>query len=183
MQFIKLNTKRQLLDRVLELQEELKTLKDGYLFFKRQYDVKVIQLSDRNDTIRHLESEIKYLQQQLEHEKAAVNGYKKAYEELKEKQKSVKPINVTINQVNTDVWKVIRDEVLQKTHKCTKECFKEHVLPAIQRDYDSINPKYKDNPKTINNLLVHWEQRLSETYDFIDALFLVYGKVIVNFKK
>ena len=171
MQFIYLNTRSGLIKRVLELQEELSDYKGYYEYYKKEYKMVVKEKAD----------EIKHLQQQLEHEKNAIDGYKKAYNELKEKQ--TKEVKVTVNQFSNDVWKLIRDEVLQETHKCTKECFREHVLPAIQSDYNSIDPKYKKNENVIDDFLDHWERRLSETYYFVDALFLFQGHVIVNFKK
>lgn len=208
MQFIFLKTKRQLFNKVLELQKENKEIRETVNFFKRQYDCKTIQLKDRNDTIRDLEKKIenlkkqnskdifysgleykaklkekndiiKFLEGQLEHEKNTADGYKKAYEELKE---TTKETNFTIKQINADVWKLIKGKTFQETHKCTEECFVKHVIPAIQRDYDSINPKYKENAQTIDSFLTHWEKRLGETYDFIEGLYVFHSQIKVKFK-
>ena len=175
MQFIYLNTKRQLLKRVLDLQEELNDYKRYYEHFRDGYKRVSKEIFDQNDYIKHLECS-------LEHEKNAADGYKKAYNELKEKE--TKEVNFTINQINAGVWKAIKAKTFpEETHKCTKECFVDHVMPAVQRDYDSINPKYKEDIETINAFLKHWGLRLKETYSFVNYLFVNFdGEVKAIFK-
>lgn len=209
MHFMYLNTKSQLIKRVLGLQEKLSEYKGYYEHFRGEYKRVSKEISDQNELIKVLEDklkrserklsreiflselecqsklqekddEIKHLQQQLEHEKDATNGYKKSYNELK--QKETKEVNFTINQINADVWKMIRYKTFP--HTCTEECFEEHVIPAIQRDYDSIDPKYKESNEAINYFLDHWEERLRKNYNFIYCLYIgKKGNVLVSFKK
>lgn len=177
MQFVYLNTRKQLLNRVLELQEEVNDYKGYYGYYKEAYKRVVKEKSDQDDYIRNLEG-------QLEHEKDAANGYKKAYfKELEEKQELLKPINVTIEQISADVLKMIREKTLQETHKCTKECFEEHIIPAIQHDCNSMNLECKPYNETVNKFLDHWEERLNENYNFIQCLYIKNGKIKVYFKK
>ena len=205
MQLMFLNTKSQLIKRVLELEKDNKEIRGTANFIKRQHDLKSIQLTYKNDTIKALEDklkqsdkklareiffselrfqarlqdkddEIKHLQQQLEHEQDASNGYKKDYNELKEKE--TKEVNFTINQINTDVWKMIKGKTLPEIHKCTKECFVKHVVPAIQRDYDSVNPKYKEDNDYISRFLAHWNDRLNDAYDFVHYLYLNFDREV-----
>lgn len=181
MHFMYSSTKKQLIKRVLELEKEKEEIKNTSLLIHEAYKSAFKSYKSASKQVQIRNDKIRYLEQQLEHEQDAANGYKKAYNELKEKK--AKEVNFTINEINADVWKLIRSEALQKTHKCTKRCFVEHVMPAIQRDYDSINPKYKEDNKTINAFLIHWEKRLSENYDFIHYLYVNFdGEVKAIFK-
>lgn len=69
-----------------------------------------------------------------------------------------------------------------KEHFCTPECFKEHVLPAIQKDYESIDPKQKQSWFVRNEFLEYWEAKIVEEYRFVDSLYMIGGKFKVAFK-
>lgn len=185
MQFIYLNTKKQLRDYIMEQNERNNLLKSNRDYWRKQFEITLNESQEKQSAIEALESEVFYLTEQLEHEKNATNGYKKVYfKELEEKEKSVKPIKITVNGRKSDVCKMILYKTAPKeTHKCTKECLNEHVLPAIQRDYDSISLEYKSYNETVNKFLDHWEERLNENYDFIECLSIGNGKIEVYFNK
>lgn len=64
-----------------------------------------------------------------------------------------------------------------KEHVCTIGCFGKHVIKAIQKDYDSINPKYKKGKQASADFLQHWYNRLKKEYDWIDYLYAVDGHI------
>lgn len=182
MHFMYLNTKSQLIKRILDLEKEKEEIRRTSSLIHEAYKSAFKSYKSARGQVQVRNDEIRYLQQQLEHEKDAANGYKKAYNKLKEKQ--TEPITFKINQINADVWKMIKAKTFpEETHKCTKECFRQHVLPAVQRDYDNMNPKYKENNDYVSRFLAHWNDRLNDTYNFVDNLFLFQGHIIVDFKR
>ena len=69
-----------------------------------------------------------------------------------------------------------------KEHECTVECFKEHVLPAIQKDYDSINTRYLKEWYVRYKFLEHWRKKIMKEYSFIEHLYGMCGTIMVTFK-
>lgn len=61
------------------------------------------------------------------------------------------------------------DEEFYSEHNCNRNCFKEHILPAIQRDYDSTFEKF--------NFLNYWYEKLSKEYHWLESLYIIDGKV------
>lgn len=100
------------------------------------------------------------------------------YDELKGelKQKDDKPSKTAL-----ELAKAIKQEFdkgREKEHKCTKECFENHVLKAINRD--KFNGHFEKNDL---DFLRHWAVKLFNEYDFLAGVYYdKRGQVIVTFK-
>lgn len=64
--------------------------------------------------------------------------------------------------------------VVNNEHQCNRNCFTEHVLPAIQRDCDLTSEKF--------NFLNYWYEKLSKEYPWLESLYIIDGKIYFNFK-
>ena len=63
------------------------------------------------------------------------------------------------------------------------ECkLKEHVLPAIQRDYDYRSIQFKNDWRKRNCFIQHWKQKLKNEYDFLESLYMIADTIMVSFK-
>ena len=98
---------------------------------------------------------------------------KQKYDELKERKKEVTLISLgEIKNLNKakklakEVKKAINNE-----HYCDRNCFAEHVLQAIQSDYDSHNGKYRES------FIRHWYWNLSNEYPWLKSLYIIDGKI------
>lgn len=72
---------------------------------------------------------------------------------------------------------------LNNEHHCDKDCFAEHVLPAIQSDYDSRSINFKNNWYERHNFLQYWKRKLKNEYNFIECLYMIAGTIMVTFKQ
>ena len=109
------------------------------------------------------------------------NALKEKYDELKE-QKQEKATFISLGEVKSlskaqkiaeEVRKLINNE-----HCCNKKCFAEHVLPAIQNDYDKIN---HSSNLISHKFIEHWSDKLCYEYNFINCICVVNGKITVKF--
>ena len=71
------------------------------------------------------------------------------------------------------------EELLDNEHKCDKNCFAEHVLPAIQSDYDKCN---NSSHLIRHKFIEHWSNKLYDEYDFVHYICLINDKLAVKYK-
>ena len=74
------------------------------------------------------------------------------------------------------------DKEIYSEHNCNLNCFKEHVLPAIQRDYDSKSIQFKNDWHERHCFIQHWKQKLKNDYDFLESLYMISDTIMVAFK-
>ncbi len=74
------------------------------------------------------------------------------------------------------------DKEIYSEHHCNLNCFKEHVLPAIQRDYDSKSIQFKNDWHKRHCFIQHWKQKLKNEYDFLESLYMIADTIMVAFK-
>ena len=74
------------------------------------------------------------------------------------------------------------DKEIYSEHNCNLNCFKEHVLPAIQRDYDSKSIQFKNDWHERHCFIQHWKQKLKNDYDFLESLYMIADTIMVAFK-
>ena len=74
------------------------------------------------------------------------------------------------------------DKEIYSEHNCNLNCFKEHVLPAIQRDYDSKSIQFKNDWHERHCFIQHWKQKLKNEYDFLESLYMISDTIMVAFK-
>ena len=74
------------------------------------------------------------------------------------------------------------DKEIYSEHNCNLNCFKEHVLPAIQRDYDSKGIQFKNDWRERHCFIQHWKQKLKNEYDFLESLYMISDTIMVAFK-
>lgn len=107
---------------------------------------------------------------------------KEKYDEL-EKQKVT---FISLGKVkNLNKAKKIAEEVIKELsneHQCNKNCFAEHVLPAIQRDYDSRSINFKNDWYKRRNFLQYWKKKLKNEYNFIEGFYMIADTLRVTFK-
>lgn len=60
-------------------------------------------------------------------------------------------------------------KTLNNEHYCNRNCFKEHILPALQRDYDFTLEKI--------GFLNYWYEELSKEYTWLESLYIIDGKI------
>lgn len=77
-----------------------------------------------------------------------------------------------------ELKKVVNDE-----HYCNRHCFTEHILPAIQRDYDSRSIQFKNDWQKRRCFIQHWKQKLKNEYDFLESLYMIADTIMISFKK
>ncbi|NBK98908.1 MAG: hypothetical protein EOM50_12975 [Erysipelotrichia bacterium] len=68
-------------------------------------------------------------------------------------------------------------KTLNNEHNCNRNCFKEHILPAIQRDYDSIDSR---NRVAKYNFVNYWYDNLLAFYPWLKRLYSING--IIRFE-
>ena len=70
------------------------------------------------------------------------------------------------------------EKEIYNEHQCNRHCFTEHVLPAIQRDYNECNY----NSHLIRHKFIeYWSEKLSSEYDFVSCICLMNGKIAVKY--
>ena len=74
------------------------------------------------------------------------------------------------------------DKEIYSEHNCNLNSFKEHVLPAIQRDYDSKSIQFKNDWHERHCFIQHWKQKLKNDYDFLESLYMIADTIMVAFK-
>jgi hypothetical protein len=74
------------------------------------------------------------------------------------------------------------DKEIYSEHNCNLNCFKEHVLPAIQRDYDSKSIQFKNDWHERHCFIQQWKQKLKNDYDFLESLYMIADTIMVAFK-
>ena len=106
---------------------------------------------------------------------------KKLYQNLYESQKSkvfkLTAENRSLDRKLEDIEKGINNE-----HQCNQYCFKEHVLSAIQRDYDYRSIQFKNDWQKRHYFIQLWEQKLKNEYDFLESLYMISDTIMVAFK-
>ena len=99
------------------------------------------------------------------------------YDELKE-QKQEKATFISLGEVKSlSKAQKIAEEVkkaINSEHHCDKNCFAEHVLPAIQSDYDSIDSKNRVAKYLFIN---YWYDNLVAFYPWLKRLYSINGKI------
>ena len=70
-------------------------------------------------------------------------------------------------------------EKINNEHQCDKNCFAEHVLPAIQRDYDKCN---NSSNLIRHKFIEHWSDKLYDEYDFVSCICLINDKLAVKYR-
>lgn len=68
---------------------------------------------------------------------------------------------------------------INNEHHCDKKCFTEHVLPAIQSDYDKLN---NSSNLIRHKFIEYWSERLCDEYNFVNCICLVNDKLAVLYK-
>lgn len=68
------------------------------------------------------------------------------------------------------------EKLLDSEHHCDKNCFAEHVLPAIQRDYDKCN---NSSHLIRHKFIEYWSDRLCDEYNFINCICLINDKLAI----
>ena len=66
----------------------------------------------------------------------------------------------------------------EKEHHCNHSCFKEHVLPAIQRDLNNF--RYEKDSEELD-FLCYWDKKIKKEYDFVKYLHIYKGLIGVTF--
>lgn len=74
-------------------------------------------------------------------------------------------------------------KTLNNEHYCNRYCFTEHILPAIQKDYDSRSIQFKNDWQKRHCFIQHWKQKLKNEYDFLESLYMIADTIMVSFKK
>lgn len=104
-------------------------------------------------------------------EKKLKNFYENLYKEEKSwhrfyKEEHGKRVSkyMVLREKYDELKKVVNNE-----HHCNQHCFKEHILPAIQRDYESTYEKF--------NFLNYWYEKLSKEYPWLKSLYIIDGKI------
>lgn len=70
-------------------------------------------------------------------------------------------------------------EKINNEHQCNRNCFAEHVLPAIQRDYDKCN---NSSHLIRHKFIEHWTDKLYDEYDFVHCICLINDKLAVKYR-
>lgn len=81
--------------------------------------------------------------------------------------------------------KKLADEVIRivnKEHHCNRNCFAEHVLLAIQKDYDNKMLEFMLDHDKKYYFLKYWNKKLKNEYDFIENLYMIDDTIMVRFK-
>lgn len=91
----------------------------------------------------------------------------------------VKRVNeyITLNEKYNELKILVNNE-----HHCDKSCFEEHVLPAIQRDYDYKALDFMLDRDERECFLKYWNKKLKSEYDFIDYLYMIADTIRVEYK-
>lgn len=103
-------------------------------------------------------------------------------ESLVEEIKFLKAPKATINikasvsgeELANEIVKKLKEE---KEHKCTPECFEEHVIKVIQTDY-AYRPKVSKD-----KYIKYWYEKLSKNYPWLESLFIINGKISFSVKR
>ena len=73
-------------------------------------------------------------------------------------------------------------EKINNEHQCDKNCFAEHVLPAIQSDYNYKLLDFMLDQSERLHFLKHWDKKLKNEYNFIEDLYTITDTIMVRFK-
>lgn len=72
-------------------------------------------------------------------------------------------------------------EKINNEHKCTRSCFAEHVLPAIQNDYNNKVLEFLLDRNERHYFLKYWDKKLKNEYDFVENLYMIADTIMVRF--
>lgn len=111
----------------------------------KRYDVKLIELKIENQ-------ELKRKIKELEKEKVTFISFK-----------GIKALN------EAEILAEKVRKALNNEHHCDKNCFAEHVLSAIQSDYESTSKKL--------DFISYWYEKLSKEYHWLKCLYVNDGKI------
>lgn len=133
------------------------------------------ELGKENERLKEQIKRLGKLNKDLVKEKAILSF------ELDKKQKEPIKFNISMDKKDVDdIVKKVTENVLGKQeHKCTKECFEEHILSVIQSDYNKLN---FENGKAKQHFLDYWSTDLKREYDFIAYFYIVCDKIRVTYK-
>ena len=106
---------------------------------------------------------------------------KKLYQNLYESQIS-KVFKLTTEKRSLDRKLEDIEKGINNEHQCNQYCFKEHVLPAIQRDYDYRSIQFKNDWQKRHYFIQLWEQKLKNEYDFLESLYMIADIIMISFK-
>lgn len=73
------------------------------------------------------------------------------------------------------------EKLLDSEHHCNKNCFAEHVLPAIQSDYNYKTLEFMLDRDKRHYFLKYWNKKLKNEYDFIENLYMIADTIMVRF--
>lgn len=100
---------------------------------------------------------------------------KREIERLKEP-KAIINVNVTPEYLAKEVARALNKTEKQE-HKCTSECFGEHVIKAIQKDYESCPVVFKAT------FIKYWYDNLSAFYPWLESLYIIDEKIYFKSKE
>lgn len=96
------------------------------------------------------------------------NEYSKShryYEEYIDSERENEELKRKIKELEKE--KVIK--AINNEHHCDNSCFAEHVLSAIQRDYNYTSKKF--------DFIGYWYEKLSKEYPWLKCLYVIGGKI------
>lgn len=126
-----------------------------------------------------LKKENEYLRYKLYLSKEAYKRLDEENEDLKRRikyskePKAILNIDITPEELSKQIIKELNKN---EEHKCTPECFQEHVIKAIQNDYDSHNGKYRVS------LVKYWFDNLWPYYPWLESLYIIDNKIYFKSK-
>lgn len=83
---------------------------------------------------------------------------------------------------NKGLEKSIASILNGEEHNCDKNCFAEHVLPAIQSDYNYKVLEFMLDSDKRHYFIEYWNQQLKKEYNFIENLYMIADTIMVRFK-
>lgn len=102
---------------------------------------------------------------------------KKLYQNLYESQKS-KVFKLITENSSLDRKLEELEKGINNEHNCNRNCFKEHVLPAIQCDLNNF--RYEKDSEEFD-FLCYWDKKIKKEYDFVKYLHIYKGLIGVTF--
>ena len=128
-----------------------------------------------------LKSDVDYWKKRALKKEHSRNLYETLYKEEKSWHKFYKEKNAeSISDYMALIEKYRKlSKKINNEHKCDRNCFAEHILPAIQSDYE----KYNNSSHLIQHKFIeYWSDKLYDEYDFVHCICLVNDKLAVLYK-
>ena len=138
-----------------------------------------------NEEYAKLTRDVDYWKDLALREESYKNFYEALYKVKKEKVIELMSENQSLDRKLEELEnknKLSSIKEFYSEHNCNLNCFKEHVLPAIQRDYDSKSIQFKNDLHERHCFIQHWKQKLKNDYDFLESLYMIADTIMVAFK-